>query len=120
MQQMDQDETAERSRTYGGYEGEQREGERSTRSTGQKLESDDEQYATLLARRIKQELKDELEQGRNTGMKERMTLAISSVWAAATIFGLLALALMIGVQGNTVYVLSGGVFLTCAAIGWVN
>src|SRR5690348_15042454 len=101
MQQMDQDETGERWRSYGGYEGERREGERGPRSGGQKLDSDDEQYATLLARKIKQEMKDELDQGKNSGVRERMALAISSVWAAAVVFGILVLALTNGVTGSS-------------------
>jgi len=121
MQQMDQEKTGESWQThYAGYEGEQREAERGTRSAGQKLENDDEQYAVLLARRINQELKDELDQGKNTGLKERMTLAISSVWAAAVVFGILVLALTNGVTGNNTIALGYGVVAAMIAIIAVN
>src|SRR2546430_2083991 len=116
MQQMDQGETRgqwQKQSLYGNYEGE-------PRPAGQKLDSDDEQYAALLARKIKQELKDELGQGKNTGMRERMTLALSSVWAAATVFGMLVLALASKVSGDALYALGYGAVAAVVAIIAVN
>ena len=120
MQQMDQDKTGENWRNYQGYAGEQPEGEIWGRSAEQKLDSDDEQFADVLARRIKQELKGELDQGKNSGMRERMVLAISSVWAAAAVFGLLVLALILGVSGNSTAALGYGAVGACIAIIAVN
>lgn len=76
---------------YGRYEGEnyQNTGER-----GQKLSDDsDEQFADMLVRRMK----GELERERSSFLHARLLLAIVSVSALVMLFGLLVLALFLGV-----------------------
>jgi hypothetical protein len=76
---------------YGRYEGENYQdiGER-----GQELSDDsDEQFADMLVRRIK----GELERERSSFVHARLLLAIVSVSALVMLFGLLVLALFLGV-----------------------
>jgi len=117
---MDRDKASMGRFDYDGYAGEPQGGRRWTSSSGQKLDSDDEQFATVLAHRIKLDLKSELDQGKNSGTRERVMLAISSVWAAAAVFGLLVLALILGVSGNNTIALGCGAVGVCIAIIVVN
>lgn len=114
MQHMDSsEEKAARNwqQEYGRYEG-----------TGQKIrgdDDDDELFASMLARKMKSELGNE----RNTLASQRLALGIVSVCAAVVLFGLLVLALVLGVatrSGEASAALGWGFVATCAVIFAVN
>ena len=102
---------------YGRYEGENSQdiGER-----GQKLSDDsDEQFADMLVRRMK----GELERERSSFVHARLVLAIASVSALVMLFGLLVLALFLGVtkgsEGASIG-LGWGFIAVCWVIVCVN
>lgn len=120
MQQMEQGESGNRAHSlYEGYEGEI--SDPWNRPRGQKLESDDEQFASILARKIRQDMSNEsANSGKSVGARERMVLAVNSVWVAAIIFALLIFALLLKLQGSAIDVLIGGTVAAFAAIVFVN
>jgi hypothetical protein len=76
---------------YGRYEGADSHG---IDEHGQKLSDDsDEQFADMLVRKMK----GELERERSSFIRARLVLAIVSVSALVVLFGLLVLALILGV-----------------------
>jgi uncharacterized membrane protein len=87
---------------------------------GEKIHDDsDEQFADMLVRRIK----SELEQEKSSFMHARLLLAIVSVAALVILFGLLVLALLLGVtkasDGASIG-LGWGFIIVCWVIGYVN
>ncbi|MBV9258481.1 MAG: hypothetical protein JO215_10725 [Ktedonobacteraceae bacterium] len=93
---------------YGRYEG-----------TGQKIRGDDDElFAAMLARKMKNELGHE----RNTFVAQRLALGIVSVCAAVVLFGLLvvALALRVTSSGEASAALGWGFVATCVVIIAVN
>ncbi len=102
---------------YGRYEGENYQG---SDERGQKLSDDsDEQFADMLVRRMKGELAPE----RSTFLHARLLLAIVSVIALVMLFGLLVLALFLGVtkgsEGASIG-LGWGFIAACWMLFWVN
>ncbi|MDQ2885110.1 MAG: hypothetical protein M3Y39_03400 [Chloroflexota bacterium] len=102
---------------YGRYEGENYQG---IGERGQKLSDEsDEQFADMLVRRMK----GELERERNTFLHARLLLAIVSVIALVMLFGLLVLALFLGVtkgsEGASIG-LGWGFIAACWMLGFVN
>ncbi len=124
MQQMDPKEAKgewrQGSPGYGVYEGEPRYSEFEGLS-GQKLNvDDDEQFAEILARKIKQELRDEFSQGGQPSINERLLLGIASLCAVVCLFGLLVLALILGVSGGATIALGWGIVAIVIVIAIIN
>jgi uncharacterized membrane protein YidH (DUF202 family) len=108
MDSSDEEMTPNWRQEYGRYEG-----------VGQKIRDDDELFASMLARKMKNELGNE----RNTLASQRLALGIVSVCAAVVLFGLLVLALALGVatrNGEASAALGWGFVATCAVIFAVN
>jgi hypothetical protein len=102
---------------YGCYEGED---QRNSGERGQKISDDsDEQFADMLVRRMK----GELERERSSFIQARLVLAIVSVSALVVLFGLLVLALFLGVtkagEGASIG-LGWGFIIVCWLLFWVN
>lgn len=120
MQQMSpQDVKGEWQNTYSGYEGTSQEDEQVTGSSGQKLDIDsDEQFADMLARKIKEELKSEVQA--NTILQTRVALAIISVIALVPLFGILVWALGLNLMAGASEALGWGFVAACFVIMVVN
>jgi hypothetical protein len=88
---------------------------------GQKLEvDDDEQYADLLARKIKQELREDWS-GKDPTIGYRLALAIVSICILVPLFVTLVIALGLGLgAGGGGIVLGYGMVAMCLAIIMVN
>jgi hypothetical protein len=102
---------------YGRYEGADHQ---DIDERGQKLSDDsDEQFADMLVRKMK----GELERERSSFIRARLILAIVSVSALVMLFGLLVLALILGVakvsEGASIG-LGWGFIAACWMLFWVN
>ncbi len=102
---------------YGRYEGAD---SHSIDERGQKLSDDsDEQFADMLVRKMK----GELERERSSFVRARLILAIVSVSALIVLFGLLVLALILGVtkgsEGASIG-LGWSFIAACWMLFWVN
>ena len=85
-----------------------------------KIDDDEQQYAELLARKIKQELQDELP-GKDPTIGHRLALAIVSICALIPIFIALIIALSLGLgAGGSGYALAYGIIAICFAIMIIN
>ncbi len=131
MQQMDPNETnANWQKGYGRYEGDAQFQGQDSGVKGQKLHVDeDEQFADLLTRRIKQELKSELGSGKDATIGYRLALAIVSVGILVPLLITLVIALALGVasgsalsveHGGTGIILLWGFIGVCAVLIAVN
>ncbi|GCF09179.1 hypothetical protein [Dictyobacter arantiisoli] len=81
-------------------------------TSGQKLQPDeDESFATLLARKLKEELRDELAGGKDPTIGYRVALAIVSICILVPLFLILVFALSLGL-GNG----GGGIVLGYASV----
>lgn len=102
MQQMNSQEDKQQN-SYGQYEGtSQNDVYTESYGTGQKLDNEDEQFADILVRRIKQELGGELAGSAKNLLNARIVVAIASLCALVLLFALLVLILLVG------HVSSGG------------
>lgn len=121
MQQMNSQED-KRQNSYGHYEG-TLESDSYTESygAGQKLDSEDEQFADILVRRIKQELGDDLAGSARRILNARMIVAIASLCVLLLAFALLIFALVFGhVAGDSMGTLGGAIFWIGAVIIAIN
>jgi hypothetical protein len=116
MQHMNPQERSE----YEGYKGKSSYSD----DEGQKIgvtDDDDELYATLLARKIKQELRDELSPGKDATIGYRLALAIVSICILVPIFITFVIALSVGLgAGGNGIALAYGTVAICVAIVAVN
>ncbi len=105
---------------YGVYEGNQRYS--NTNENGQKLHvDDDEQYADMLARRIKQELMSEKGSQKDESLGQRLALAIVSVCLTMLLF----IALVFAMSSSLSYTPAGPIIavsfiVACAVIFGIN
>jgi hypothetical protein len=123
MQQMDPKKAKgewQASSGYGAYEGEPRYNEYGGLSSQKLNVDDDEQFAEILARKIKQELRDEFAQGGQPSINERLMLGIASLCAVVCLFGLLVLALIMGVSGGATIALGWGIVAIVIVIAIIN
>ena len=120
MQQMNPEETKSGWRdSSGGYGGYAEYSDRSASSSGQKLNHDsDEQFAEILTRKIKRELKVELQAGSSLGY--RVALGIVSVCMLVPLFGLLIWAISLNPDTNASIALGWGFATVCGVIFAVN
>src|SRR5581483_5059732 len=82
---------------------------------------DDEQFADLLARKIKQQLKSEMQTGKDPTLGYRVALAIVSVCVMVPLFIGLVIALALGVgAGSASIALGWGFVAACGVIFAVN
>ena len=82
---------------YGQYEGvAQNDAYTESYATGQKLDNEDEQFADILVRRIKQELGDDAAKNAQPLLRARMIVAITSLCVLVLLFALLVLVLLVG------------------------
>lgn len=113
MQMNSEERQGSQQQTYSGYAGEYM-------AAGQKLEDDgDEQFADMLARRIRQDMHNE--SSTNQFVHQRFLLAMLSLCAVVILFTLLVAALVFGhVSGDAAAGLGWSMFLICATIMAVN
>ncbi|HLZ56494.1 MAG TPA: hypothetical protein VKR06_06055 [Ktedonosporobacter sp.] len=106
--------------TYGGYEGVSQQNEQGPGSSGQKLDVDgDEQFADILARKIKEELRSEVQSA--PLLRARATLAMVSVGAAVLLFGQLVwLISSTTLNTGAAIALGYGVVAVCTVLIVVN
>ena len=121
MQQMNSQE-GQAQNSYGQYEGtSQNDAYTESYGTGQKLDSEDEQFADILVRRMKQELGDELAGGAKRLLSARMIVAIASLVALVLLFALLVFVLLVGhVSSGGDIALGYGFFFCIVAIIAIN
>jgi hypothetical protein len=123
MQQMNSEEASHSwQNPYGSYTGSAEYGNSFAGAAEQKLHvNDDEIFATLLAQKIKEELRGELQPASNSFPGMRLALAIVSLCLLVPLFGLLILAITIGhVSGDGSHALGWGTIAICATIIAVN
>lgn len=122
MQQMNPGETeGTRYDPYNSYQGNPRYNDEFANFPGQKLGHDDEQFADLLARKIKQELKSELRSSRGPSAGQRLALAIVSLCLLIPLFALFVAALpflQTSAGGATAF--GWGIIAICVTIITVN
>src|SRR5690348_3107918 len=107
----------EEAHAYAGYGGSPQYTDIEREGNAQKLQGDsDEQFADLLARKIKQELKSEMTQRPEAAIGYRLALAIVSVCVLIPMFIGLIIALALGVNGAVVL----GFIIACGVIFVVN
>lgn len=123
MQQMNQEEPGSGWQApYGGYQGDPEYNDQFASSPGQKLSGDDdEQFAELLARKIKQELKSELRSARGPSAGQRLALAIVSLCLLVPLLGVLVGSLpLLQATGNAASAFGWGIAAICGTIIIVN
>ncbi len=121
MQQMGSQEGRNQS-AYGQYEGTlQSDAYTESYGTGQKLDNEDEQFADILVRRMKQELDDDTSGSARRLLSARMIVAIVSLCALVLLFALLVFVLLIGHVSNGGDIALGyGFFFCIVAIIAIN
>jgi len=121
MQQMNSQEDKQQN-SYGQYEGMvQNDAYTESYGTGQKLDNEDEQFADILVRRIKQELGDDQSGSARRILNTRMIVAIASLCVLVLAFALLVFAVAFGhVSGDSLGTLGGGIFWIGAVIIAIN
>ena len=121
MQQMNSQQGKQQN-SYGQYEGMlPNDAYTESYGTGQKLDNEDEQFADILVRRMKQELGEEQLGSAKRTLNARMIVAIVSLCALVLAFALLTFALVVGhLPAEGVYALSGGIFWLGAVIISIN
>ncbi len=121
MQQMNSQEGKQQN-SYGQYEGiTQNDLYNEPYGVGQKLDNDDEQFADVIVRRMKQEFGDDVSKNAQRTLSARMTVAIVSLCALLPLFALLVLALVFGHVSNGGDIALGyGFFFIIAAIIAIN
>ncbi len=121
MQQMNSQECKPQG-MYGQYEGTpQNDSYTESYGTGQKLDNEDDQFADIIIRRMKQELGDDVSGNAQRLLSARMIVAIASLCVLVLAFALLVFALVFGhVSGEGVYALSGGIFWLGTVIISIN
>lgn len=122
MQQLNPEELQDHTRTYGAYTGDSQSTRRPSDAGDQKLDVDsDEQFADILARRIKQELRDEMKQRRkDETIGYRLALAIVSISILVPLFITLVVALASLGTTAAAPALIWGFFGICGVIFAVN
>ena len=121
MQQMDSQQGRQHD-VYGQYEGiAQNDAYTESYATGQKLDNDDEQFADILVRRIKQELGDDAAKNAPGLLRARMIVAIVSLCVLVLLFALLVFVLLIShVSSGGDIALGYGFFFCIVAIIAIN
>lgn len=85
MQQMNSQEGRQQN-SYGQYEGmAQNDSYNEAYGAGQKLDNEDEQFADILVRRMKQEFSDDLSRNAQRALSARMIVAIVSLCVSSTL-----------------------------------
>ncbi len=120
MQQMNSQENKQG--IYGQYEGaSQNDSYTESYGAGQKLDNEDEQFADILVRRIKQELGDDASGSARRVLNARMIVAIVSLCVLLLAFALLVVALAFGhISGDGMGALGGAIFWIGAVIITIN
>ncbi|GCE17177.1 hypothetical protein [Dictyobacter kobayashii] len=91
------------------------------RTADQKLSDEsDEQFADLLVRKIKDQLKDELRSNHDKTLGYRLALAIVSICILVPIFIAFVVALVLGLSGGATIGLTWSLIAICIAISVVN
>ncbi len=121
MQQMNSQEDKQQN-SYGHYEGTpENDSYAESYGTGQKLDNEDEQFADILVRRIKQEMGDEPAGSARRIWNARMIVAIASLCALFLLFALLVFVLSVGhVSSGGDIALGYGFFFCIVAIIAIN
>lgn len=119
MQQMPADGQQEQwEQSYRGHDPEM---SHAPSSSGQKLDVDeDEQFATVLVRKMKAELKDEWLLEHRTILRYRLALAIVSISVLVPLFIALVVALALGLGNGAGAGLAWALIAICILIGSIN